>query len=183
MSLRTALHLGVITCLASFLVLWISNVTEQARMANRVGALHQRLAELLPQHLSDDVDVRLDLSQLSAPIALCGPDGDLQGLLIPGNAAGYAGDIEFVAALIARLRVTGVRVTSHSETPGIGDVIEADKSPWIQSLSGREFAATNWELDRDGGDIEGISGATITLRGLVRGLGASLAVPLPECGE
>lgn len=181
MNLRTGLHLGLITCLASFLVLWISNLTEEARMANRQGAAHERLGELLEAQLVSQVD--LDPAGLSAPLALCGLDGDLQNFLIPGSAAGYAGEIEFVAALNAVRQVTGVRVTSHSETPGIGDVIEIDKSPWIRSLGGKNAVSTNWELVHDGGDIDGISGATITLRGLVRGIGSSLLVPLPECGE
>ena len=83
---------------------------------------------------------------------------------------GYSGQIRLLVAVSVDGRLLGVRVTSHSETPGIGDVIEADKSPWIGSFSGRSLgdpAESRWRLRKDGGDIDAISGATISSRAVV----------------
>lgn len=83
---------------------------------------------------------------------------------------GYAGQIHLLVAVTVDGRLLGVRVTSHSETPGIGDVIEAGKSPWIGSFSGRSLddpAESRWRLRKDGGDIDAISGATISSRAVV----------------
>lgn len=179
MNLRTALHLGLITSLGSFMVLLVSHLTEEARTENRIEALRSSLMELLPSDLPATPD--LDVSRLEAPIALCDAEDRLLAALIPGSGSGYAGQIEFVAALSGSGHLTGVSVTSHSETPGIGDVIEASKSPWIHSLRGRKVRETQWELLRDGGDIDGVSGATITLRGLVRGIGETLPQAQAEC--
>lgn len=181
MNLRTAVHLGLITSLGSLMVLWVSQLTEQARSDNRRDALRSSLIELLRTDAPTTLD--FDASRLEAPIALCSAQGTLQAALIPGSGSGYAGEIEFVVAVDRDGQVSGVRVTSHSETPGIGDVIEASKSTWIHSLSGRDAEVTTWELVKDGGDIDGVSGASITLRGLVRGVGDSLPHRLPECGQ
>mgnify|MGYP003413449676 CR=1 FL=1 len=53
---------------------------------------------------------------------------------------------------------------------GIGDVIEAGKSPWIGTFSGRSLdnpEESRWRLRRDGGDIDAISGATVSSRAVV----------------
>lgn len=83
---------------------------------------------------------------------------------------GYAGQIRLLVAVTIDGQILGVRVTSHSETPGIGDVIEADKSAWIGSFDGRSLGEpeeSRWRLRKDGGDIDAISGATISSRAVV----------------
>lgn len=83
---------------------------------------------------------------------------------------GYSGQIRLLVAVTIDGQILGVRVTSHSETPGIGDVIEADKSAWIGSFDGRSLGEpeeSRWRLRKDGGDIDAISGATISSRAVV----------------
>ena len=83
---------------------------------------------------------------------------------------GYSGQIRLLVAITVDGRILGVRVASHSETPGIGDVIEAGKSPWIGTFSGRSLdnpEESRWRLRRDGGDIDAISGATVSSRAVV----------------
>ena len=181
MNFRTALHLGLITSLGSLMVLWVSQLTEETRLENQRDALESSLMELLQSDTSETFD--LEASRLEEPISLCDRQGMLQAAIIPGSGSGYAGQIEFVVAVSDIRQVTGVRVTTHSETPGIGDVVEASKSDWIHNLKGRDAQETIWELVKDGGDIDGVSGATITLRGLVRGIGEFAPQTLPECSE
>jgi electron transport complex protein RnfG len=83
---------------------------------------------------------------------------------------GYSGQIRLLVAVTIDGQILGVRVSNHSETPGIGDVIEADKSPWIGSFDGRSLGEpeeSRWRLRKDGGDIDAISGATISSRAVV----------------
>ncbi len=178
-NLRTAAHLGLITSLGSLLVLVVSGLTEEVRSENRRAAARSGLMELVHTQLPAGID--LDLRRLGESVALCDTHGVRQSVLIPGLASGYAGEMQFVAAVDSSGHVTGVRVLAHSETPGIGDVVEAGKSPWIHGLAGRERATTRWALSRDGGDIDGVTGATITLRGLLHGVREHLADNLPEC--
>ena len=76
---------------------------------------------------------------------------------------GYNGRIDLLIALNSDREVISVRVTHHEETPGIGDKIELDVSGWIHQFSGRSADDTDWTLS-PGGDIDAISGATITSR-------------------
>jgi len=74
-------------------------------------------------------------------------------------------------------RILGVRVLSHSETPGLGDKIESSKTDWIFAFSGKSLhnpGAKGWHVKKDGGDFDQFSGATITPRGVVKGVYAGL---------
>lgn len=79
--------------------------------------------------------------------------------LVRGTVAGYAGDIGLLAALDGQKRLIGVRVTRHNETPGLGDFIDVQRSPWI-----RQFA------DRRPSSVDSITGATITSQAVKRGV-------------
>lgn len=84
---------------------------------------------------------------------------------------GYAGDIELLLGVRADGVVSGVRVISHRETPGLGDGIEARRSDWIQGFGGRSLddpGEAGWRVKRDGGVFDQFSGATITPRAVVK---------------
>src|SRR5690606_19926340 len=67
--------------------------------------------------------------------------------------------------------LTGVRVLSHRETPGLGDPIELRKSPWILQFDGKRLddpPEALWAVEKDGGIFDGLTGATVTPRAVVR---------------
>ena len=66
--------------------------------------------------------------------------------------------------------ILGVRVISHTETPGLGDKIEIKKSKWILSFNGKSLdnvTYSEWNVKKDGGIFDQFSGATITPRKVV----------------
>jgi electron transport complex protein RnfG len=66
--------------------------------------------------------------------------------------------------------VSGIRVISHKETPGLGDKIDEKKSDWIFSFDGLSVSqptATKWAVKKDGGEFDQFTGATITPRAVV----------------
>ncbi|AXT37534.1 RnfABCDGE type electron transport complex subunit G [Alteromonas sp. BL110] len=68
------------------------------------------------------------------------------------------------------MRVLGVRVIEHKETPGLGDKIELAVSNWITTFSGKSFSPDNlapWQVKKDGGEFDQFTGATITPRAVV----------------
>ena len=83
---------------------------------------------------------------------------------------GFSGKIRMLVSINGRGQLLGVRVTSHSETPGLGDAIEADKSDWILGFVGLSTAdplTSDWRLDKDGGSFDRLTGATVTSRALL----------------
>ncbi|MGY0614784.1 RnfABCDGE type electron transport complex subunit G [Vibrio sp. FJH11] len=95
--------------------------------------------------------------------------------VIRGDQEGYSGTIRFLIGVTLNGEIIGVRIISHSETPGLGDKIEAQKSNWIHSFAKRALENTGlWAVKKDGGDFDQFSGATITPRAVVKGVHQAL---------
>ncbi len=98
-------------------------------------------------------------------------DGKIEALIIPAVAAdGYSGDIRLIAGVNMDGTLAGVRVLSHTETPGLGDKIDLKKSQWILSFNHKSLyqpVAAQWQVKKDGGDFDQFTGATITPRAVV----------------
>jgi len=100
-------------------------------------------------------------------------DGTVTAVVLPVVArGGYGGDIHLLVGVDPHGVVTGVRVTRHRETPGLGDPIEAGKSDWILSFDGKSLddPAHGWAVRKDGGVFDQFTGATITPRAVVNGV-------------
>lgn len=91
-------------------------------------------------------------------------------ILSPVIAQGYSGAINLTVGIRADGSLAGVRVLSHKETPGLGDRIDVEKSPWILGFTGKSLdnpPLARWRVKRDGGDFDQFTGATITPRAVV----------------
>lgn len=84
------------------------------------------------------------------------------------TAQGYNGDISMLVAFTPEKQLLSVRVTRHRETAGIGDKIDITVSPWITQFDGTD-SNTRWAL-APAGDIDGITGATITSRAVTQAI-------------
>ena len=93
-------------------------------------------------------------------------------------ASGSQGNIEMMVGLDAEGAVTGVSIVKHSETAGIGTKV-ADNEPnsagvpvldQFQGMSAADGALSV------GGNVDAISGATVTSRGVTAGVNAAIAV-------
>jgi len=83
---------------------------------------------------------------------------------------GYSGDIKMLTGVNRDGSVAGVRVISHTETPGLGDKIDVKKSDWIRLFAGLSLQKPqidNWKVKKDGGEFDQFTGATITPRAVV----------------
>ncbi|MFU8796994.1 MAG: RnfABCDGE type electron transport complex subunit G [Dehalococcoidia bacterium] len=76
---------------------------------------------------------------------------------------GYGGDISILVGLEDEATIRGITVISHTETPGLGSKITED-------FFTAQFLSTGVDdvaLRRDGGQIDSITGATISARAVV----------------
>ena len=83
---------------------------------------------------------------------------------------GYSGDITLIMGVNHKAELLGVRILSHTETPGLGDKIEVEKDDWIFDFDGLSFLKLEkhlWKVKKDGGHFDQMSGATITPRTVV----------------
>ena len=90
---------------------------------------------------------------------------------------GYNGNIALLIGISADGTVTGVRVTAHRETPGLGDYVERSKSAWVEQFVGKSATTPpprRWRVAKDGGAFDARAGATITPRAVVKAVRSTL---------
>ncbi len=87
--------------------------------------------------------------------------GNLLGVVAQAKASGYGdGPIQYNLAVDNAGNIVGIRISSHTETPGIGNFIETEE--WQQQIVGLSID----DPIAVGQDIDTHSGATVTLRGI-----------------
>lgn len=105
-------------------------------------------------------------------------DDEVVGIVFSAVAPdGYSGDIHLLIGVDRDGELQGVRVSTHRETPGLGDAIEAERSNWIRDFDGRSLGnppADDWTVRKDGGVFDQFTGATITPRAVVRAVRRAL---------
>lgn len=188
--LRSALGLGLFAVVTAGIVAGTRSLTAERIADNRQASEYRMLREVLPEELRDvPIETLLD-NAVTLPVSeAVGQHQPFRGwriassektvLIMPVVATGgYSGDIHLLVGIDQQGRVTGVRVTRHQETPGLGDKIERRKSDWITRFNGRSLedpASGNWAVTKDGGEFDAFTGATITPRAVVRAVKRSLA--------
>jgi len=84
---------------------------------------------------------------------------------------GYNGVIKLLVGVSFDGTLTGVRVVTHKETPGLGDAIEAERTDWVLGFKGKSLVTPSidkWKVKKDGGVFDQFTGATITPRAIVK---------------
>lgn len=106
-----------------------------------------------------------------SPIYYASLEGRIQAFILATVAPdGYSGNIRMLIGIDRQQRITGLRVTKHSETPGLGDKVDLTKSNWVLSFDKKGFdnlPRSQWKVKKDGGNFDAFTGATITPRAVV----------------
>jgi electron transport complex protein RnfG len=178
--LTGALFLVVLAAVAAALLAWMYGLTRERIEINELEQRLRTLRQVLPADAYDnephlDVVMVADRELLGSARLLPAyrarsADQPVAVVLTAVAPNGYAGEIRMLVGIGVDGRVVAVRVTSHSETPGLGDRIEAGKSDWIDSFSGMQSENPldkDWMLSKDRGMFDHMTGATITSHSVV----------------
>ncbi|MBV1905120.1 MAG: RnfABCDGE type electron transport complex subunit G [Pseudomonadales bacterium] len=173
--LKSAGIMFVFALLTLLLITWVDQLTHHEITLNQHSKLIAKLKSITDTNADIDwQNIHLD----TLPIVLCNTQNLHLGWLIPSRANGYAGKINLLMGIDSHYRITGITVNSHSETPGIGDLIETNKSDWLKTLVGLSInnnQGVQWRLKRRGGHVEGITGATITSSAVLKSVYLALS--------
>lgn len=176
------LLLGTFALLASGALAWASRATSDAIAAAEAKDLRDSVSEVLPAGFADNDllgdTLKIERQGQVVTIYRARQRGRIRGVVFKVAERGYAADIQLLMALDVDGTTLGVRVLKHSETPGLGDKIDAAKSSWIDDFSGKSLAKPppdQWAVKKDGGAFDQFAGATITPRAVVKAVKGGLA--------
>ena len=86
---------------------------------------------------------------------------------------GYSGNIRLLVGIRPNGEIIAARVIEHRETPGLGDGIDYQKSPWITQFEGQSFSTSvpeDWQIDKREGKFDALTGATVTSRAVAQAI-------------
>ena len=104
-------------------------------------------------------------------------NGETVGYAVTVSASGSQGTIEMMVGVDAEGTVTGVSIVSHSETSGIGTKVTGNEPTAagvgvLDQFVGKSAADGTLSV---GSNVDAITGATVTTRGITTGVNAALA--------
>jgi H+/Na+-translocating ferredoxin:NAD+ oxidoreductase subunit G len=160
--------LSVLSLLSGGLLAAIHNQTkEQAQLQLIKYVKGPALRKIFQNASNNPITSRLEITEgkTSRDVFVGVLDGEPRGVAFETfGKGGYGGYVGLMVAVdVKDDKLIGVAVTSHSETPGMGARAETD-TDFTGQFQGLPVKEEPFKVRQDGGNIDALSGATLTSR-------------------
>jgi len=184
--LRLGLFLASVAALSACVLALTAGMTRERIAGVQAAKVTDALRQVLPEFDNDPAALAMpssgDPGIVFYPATLKGvPVGFAATAASP---LGYGGTVQVMASLDPQGRIVTVIVTEQKETPGLGTVVTDRKrqrtladvlggakpgeglppNPVLDQFAGRDCARAPWAVRKDGGDIDQVTGATVSTR-------------------
>lgn len=164
---RLVLVLAGICCVAGLALAGVYEITKEPIAYQKKQDIIRSLEAVLPGSEIDPDSFFLEMSREDGEQVTVyrsqGDEGQVTGAAFQVIAPdGYSGKIFIMMGAMPDGSLGGIEILSHAETPGLGSLIEKDE--WKSLFRGISLETTNFKVKKDGGDIDQITGATISPR-------------------
>lgn len=155
--LRLALSLASICLICSALVGIGYIVTKGPIEKAELDKLNQSISLVMPEGSSEpkEIEVSYDGSTYKCW------ETDKGFAVMLSSFSGYSGEIRLMLGFSKEGKFIRYNVLLQSETPALGSHIN---DTFKDHVFGKDAFETKWKVTKDGGDIDSITGATITSR-------------------
>jgi electron transport complex protein RnfG len=172
---KYAFILFLVTSIASGTLSWVDAITKPKRIAQQEKELQNGLFSVIPKS-NEGCIVHVELENGIQYYKGYGNNDTTQfiGYAFPVISKGYQSDILTLVGIDSLGTILSIKILSQLETPGLGsrceEIHKGETLPWWQSqFTGKN--STTLSVDKDGGSIESITGATITSRAITDSIG------------
>ena len=174
--IKLALVLLAVAAVIALVLGFVNSITEGPIAAYNAAKTAKAYANVMDGFKTEEAEVLYDMNDpaLADVQKTIEPDGTTITKLVK-TANGYVAETEFsgaqgmitmVIGLDNDLNCTGIYVTKHSETSGLGaKAADTSEGAWRDNLVGQ---GDGLKLKKNGGTVEAISGATITSTAVVK---------------
>lgn len=186
-SIKNTISLMVITLVAGLLLGIVYEITKDPIAAEQQRAKEEAYKvvfedassfELIEYDVEDVEKVLVDNgydSTINEAMKALDKSGNVAGyVLTVTNHEGYGGDIQFAMGVKLDGTVNGISFLSISETAGLG--MKAAEEDFMKQFSDKQVESFNYTKNgaSSDGEVDAISGATITTSAVVNGVNAGL---------
>lgn len=165
--LNMTITLFVITMVAGVSLGFINDLTKgpkaKAKLERKINALKEVLPEFNNNPVEDIILIKHESAKDSVEIYPGKQDNNLTGTAVVGSTQnGYSGLIKIMVGFEPNGNIKNIVVLEQKETPGLGTKMKDDK--FIRQFRGKNPSEFNVMPTKDGGEIDALTGATITTR-------------------
>ncbi len=171
-----AVILFVITAVAALLLAVTNNLTVEKIETNTIKEQNEARVAVLPDAKDfEKLDLVFDEDDLVTEIyAGKNSQGEVIGYCVGVSSNGFGGDINMIVGVDQEKMVTGVKIISMSETPGLGS---KSQEPKFNDQFVKKSASEPLKVIKSGtpdkNEIVAISGATVTSNAVTNGVNAA----------
>jgi len=165
--LNMTITLFLITMVAGVSLGYINDITKgpkaKAKLERKVNALKQVLQEFNNNPVEEVLMLKSDKAKDSIEVYTGTFDDKHIGTAIVGSSdKGYSGLVKIMVGFNPDESIKNIVVLEQKETPGLGTKMKGDK--FLRQFRGKTPTEFNVMPKKDGGDVDALTGATITTR-------------------
>lgn len=183
--IKPALILFIVCVVITGSLAYVNSVTKPIIDENNRIAEQEGLLKVIPEAESfsepksaqDLNDEGIETSETVSKLYEAKNDAHILGYVVEVIPKGYGGELKMFVGVDADKSITGIYVTSHNETPGLG--AKAAEQPFIDQYLGAVpeggFSVVKGS-SRNDSEVEAVSGATISSRAITQGVNDAVAL-------
>lgn len=157
----------IISIVAGFSLGFVNDVTKgpiaKVKLERKINALKLVLPEFTNNPVADVILVKSPNAKDSIELFPAYNQGERVGMAVIGSTnKGFSGLIKLMVGFKQDGSIKNIAVLEQKETPGLGTKIKDDN--YIEQYRGKNPNTFNLKVKKDGGEIDALTGATITSR-------------------
>jgi electron transport complex protein RnfG len=165
--LNMTLTLLITTAVAGISLGFINDITKgpkaKAKLEQKINALRSVLPEFNNNPVEEVVMVKTEMARDSVELYPALKDSIPVGTAVVGSSEkGYSGLIKIMVGFNPDGSINNIEVLEQKETPGLGTKMKDDK--FIRQFRGKHPSTYSLKVKKDKGDVDALTGATITTR-------------------
>lgn len=175
--IKMGLFLFITSAIAGVLLACTQAVTAPKIAENKRIKLEKAKLAVLPEAVVfENVKIDGKTNKKGEFSAGFNKQNQLVGIVCKVSPIGYGGPIEMVLGVKKNGRISGVKILSLKETPGLGTKLKGSKfmSNFKELITDK--AAPIFKVKKDGGQVDAITAATISSRAFCRGIQKGISI-------
>ncbi len=174
-ALLSGLSLAIVSGACVGLIMYASDTTSEIRENNKNSGLRAKINQLLPED-AKGAGIKYTCYAISKSknighnqkLYVASKDLDIKGYVLTySTSLGYSDPLVMIGGFTPDRKVYKTDIYFSQETPGLGDKVDRDHGDFLDQLSGHNLSDANWDVKKNGGDFDFITGSTVTSRATV----------------
>ncbi len=175
-SAKLVVVLTLVCLIAALALAGVDRLTKEPRLEQKRLAHLKAIKSVLPLFDNDPLKDKKETEEIT--FYLGKKEGEIIGVAFSSKGEGYSGSITIMIGVNPKDdSITGIEILEHMETPGLGANIEKKefKNQFAEkSLANSKLVDGELAVKKDKGDIDALTGATISSRGVTEAVDKGL---------